>query len=199
MWKCSSREGESLLLDQISCAEISYRFSPLQGFMDQTTYESVVNTMRLPEQQLFGLPIVLDTDNNDLAVGQNILLRFNGKVNSCKHCETILRSGILFQDLAVLEIESKWVADKPHDAEKLYTTSSEEHPTVYDLYHNTGKYYLGGKVHGLSLFYNEGNSQFQTPVQVRSTIAEVGFAFVTPFSCCSRVSFRSPLAMVARL
>ena len=37
-------------------------FSPLRGFMHQEDYNSVVNGHRLAAGQLFGLPIVMDTD-----------------------------------------------------------------------------------------------------------------------------------------
>ena len=41
-------------------------FSPLTGFMDQSTYESVVENVALPDGLIFGLPVVFDTDDEDL-------------------------------------------------------------------------------------------------------------------------------------
>ena len=35
-------------------------FSPLTGFMDEATYDHVVGKMRLPEQQLMGMPVTMD-------------------------------------------------------------------------------------------------------------------------------------------
>jgi sulfate adenylyltransferase len=40
-------------------------FSPLKGFMDETAYNSVVTGMRLPEKQLFGLPVTFDLPSVD--------------------------------------------------------------------------------------------------------------------------------------
>lgn len=37
-------------------------FSPLTGFMNPDAYNSVVDTMRLPSGELFGLPVVFDVD-----------------------------------------------------------------------------------------------------------------------------------------
>ena len=37
-------------------------FSPLNGFMVQEDYESVMNTMRLVNGKLFPIPVVLDVN-----------------------------------------------------------------------------------------------------------------------------------------
>ena len=50
---------------------------------------------------LFGLPVVLDTDSEDYAVGDQVLLQYQG------------------QDLAVFTVESKWVPNKPLEAKHL--------------------------------------------------------------------------------
>ncbi|MCU7819473.1 MAG: hypothetical protein KZQ57_11555 [gamma proteobacterium symbiont of Lucinoma myriamae] len=36
--------------------------SPLTGYMDKKTYDSVIQTTRLPDKQLWPIPIVLDID-----------------------------------------------------------------------------------------------------------------------------------------
>ncbi|MCT0249575.1 sulfate adenylyltransferase, partial [Synechococcus sp. CS-205] len=45
-------------------------FSPLLGFMHQEDYDAVVAGYRTTSGLLFGLPIVFDTDQEDVAVGQ---------------------------------------------------------------------------------------------------------------------------------
>jgi hypothetical protein len=42
--------------------------------MSQEEYDSVVRDMRLPNGLLFGLPIVLDTDREDLKLGDKVRL-----------------------------------------------------------------------------------------------------------------------------
>ena len=44
-------------------------FSPLTGFMTEEEYLSVVEKNRLPNGLLFGLPVVYDTDREDLKPG----------------------------------------------------------------------------------------------------------------------------------
>ncbi len=53
-------------------------FSPLDHFMKESEYESVLNKMRLPNGDLFPLPIVLDVNkefSNQLDIGEKIILR----------------------------------------------------------------------------------------------------------------------------
>lgn len=45
-------------------------FSPLTGFMTEEEYSSVVEKNRLPNGLLFGLPVVYDTDREDLKAGE---------------------------------------------------------------------------------------------------------------------------------
>lgn len=47
-------------------------FSPLEHFMSQAEYDSVVKDMRLPNGLLFGLPIVLDTNREDVNLGDKV-------------------------------------------------------------------------------------------------------------------------------
>jgi len=128
-------------------------FSPLTGFMDETAYDSVVQGMRLPEKQLFGLPVTLDMEDvTGLNKGDKVLLRWQG------------------EDVAVLEADSIWKPNKVVEAKEVYGTSSLEHPTVYSLIAEQGSYNIGGKVHGLkspSFPYPT-----QTPSEVRAQLPE---------------------------
>merc|ERR1712100_431473 len=52
-------------------------------------------------------------------------------------------------NLAVLEAEEVWKPNKVKEAKASYGTTSVEHPSVKELFEDLGKYYVGGKVHGL--------------------------------------------------
>ena len=57
-------------------------FAPLHGFMDEVEFNSMVETMRLPDGAVFTLPVVLDVDTNtakDLAARDQVELTFNGE------------------------------------------------------------------------------------------------------------------------
>jgi sulfate adenylyltransferase len=125
-------------------------FSPLVGFMNQEEYTSVVQNMRLTTGELFGLPIVLDTDSEDIMPGDKVLLTYQGAA------------------LAAVTIDSKWVPNKALECLKAYGTSSLEHPAVQMVAMERGKFYMGGKVEGLAL--PERVFPCATPAEVRSTL-----------------------------
>jgi sulfate adenylyltransferase len=120
--------------------------------MNEDAYTSVVTDMRLPNGLLFGLPVVMDTNDEDLSVGDKILLTYQG------------------QNLAVFTVESKWKPNKALEAKNCYRTTSIEHPAVQMISMERGKYYMGGKVEGLNL--PERVFACATPADVRSKLPE---------------------------
>ncbi|KAL4433897.1 hypothetical protein ABPG75_000338 [Micractinium tetrahymenae] len=127
-------------------------FSPLEGFMNEADYKSVVEGHRLTNGLLFGLPVVLDTDSEDIAVGDRVLLTYNG------------------EKLAVFTVESKWRPNKPLEAQNCYGTTSIEHPAVQMITMERGRYYMGGKVGGLALPTRV--FPCATPEEVRGTLPQ---------------------------
>eukprot|EP01063_Lacrimia_lanifica_P027955 TRINITY_DN3_c0_g1_i1.p2 TRINITY_DN3_c0_g1~~TRINITY_DN3_c0_g1_i1.p2 ORF type:complete len:396 (+),score=198.66 TRINITY_DN3_c0_g1_i1:63-1250(+) len=127
-------------------------FSPLKGFMGEGDYQAVVEDMRLENGLIFGLPVVLDTDSEDIAPGQTVLLQYNG------------------QPMAVLTVESKWTPDKVAECKKLYGTSELEHPGTLMVATQRGKYYLGGEIRGLGTPVRE--FPCQTPAEVRASLPQ---------------------------
>ena len=127
-------------------------FSPLRGFMHQEDYDAVVSGHRLAAGQLFGLPIVMDTDRDDVVVGDKLLLTHKG------------------QDLAVLEVEDKWEPNKVAEAKGCYGTTSIEHPAVRMITMERKRFYLGGSLQGLAL--PERVFPCKTPAEVRAGLPE---------------------------
>ena len=125
-------------------------FSPLNGFMSEANYNSVVNKNRLESGLLFGLPIVMDTDRDDVKPGDSAVLKYKD------------------QELAILEIQEKWEPDKVNEAKSCYGTTSLEHPAVRMISMERKKYYLGGSIKGLELPKRVFNCQ--TPAQVRENL-----------------------------
>ncbi|QNI63268.1 sulfate adenylyltransferase [Synechococcus sp. A15-44] len=127
-------------------------FSPLRGFMHQEDYDAVVSGHRLAAGQLFGLPIVMDTDRVDVVVGDKLLLTYKG------------------QELAVLEVEDKWEPNKVAEAKGCYGTTSIEHPAVRMITMERKRFYLGGSLQGLAL--PERVFPCKTPAEVRADLPE---------------------------
>ena len=125
-------------------------FSPLRGFMHQADYDSVVATNRTTSGLLFGLPIVFDTADASIGLGDRLLLTYRG------------------QDLAVFTVESKWEPDKAKEAQGCYGTTSIEHPAVKMIATERGRFYLGGTVQGLAL--PSRVFPCKTPAEVRANL-----------------------------
>ena len=125
-------------------------FSPLRGFMHQEDYLSVVASHRTSSGLLFGLPIVMDTQRDDVLVGQRLLLTYKG------------------QDLAVMTVESRWEPDKAREALGCYGTTSLEHPAVKMIATERGRVYLGGPIEGLEL--PSRVFPCKSPAEVRATL-----------------------------
>ena len=125
-------------------------FSPLRGFMHQEDYDAVVSGHRTSAGHLFGLPIVMDTDRDDVVVGDKLLLTYKG------------------QELALLEVEDKWEPNKVVEAPGCYGTTSLEHPAVRMIAMERKCFYLGGTLKGLEL--PSRVFPCKTPAEVRSDL-----------------------------
>lgn len=127
-------------------------FSPLTGFMDEETYKHVVENVELPNGLIFGLPVVFDTDSEDLQPGMTVLLK----------------DGDL--PIATIEFTDKYVPDKPLECLKCYGTSAIEHPGALMVATERGKYYMGGKITGLNKPVRD--FECRTPAEVRATLPD---------------------------
>ncbi len=143
-FECSERNACDVELLMVGA------FSPLEGFMDENNYNSVIKNNRNTDGFLFGLPIVFDSNNEKVKAGETILLTYKK------------------QKIAVLEVSSKWEPDKSIEAELCYGTNSLDHPAVKMIFNERGRFYIGGRVYGFELPIRE--FPCKTPEQVRSTL-----------------------------
>ncbi|MBO6975006.1 MAG: sulfate adenylyltransferase [Prochlorococcus marinus CUG1435] len=143
-FECSERNACDVELLMVGA------FSPLEGFMDENNYNSVIKNNRNTNGLLFGLPIVFDSNNEKVKAGETILLTFKK------------------QKIAVLEVSSKWEPDKSLEAELCYGTNSLDHPAVKMIFNERGRFYIGGRIYGFELPIRE--FPCKTPEEVRSTL-----------------------------
>ncbi len=143
-FECSERNACDVELLMVGA------FSPLEGFMDENNYNSVIKNNRNTRGLLFGLPIVFDSNNEKVKAGETILLTYKK------------------QKIAVLEVSSKWEPDKSLEAELCYGTNSLDHPAVKMIFNERGRFYIGGRVYGFELPIRE--FPCKTPEEVRSTL-----------------------------
>lgn len=127
-------------------------FSPLTGFMNEESYQSVVDNMALPDGLIFGLPVVFDTNDEDLKPGMTVLLKDGDR------------------PIATVEFTDKFSPNKPLECLKVYGTSQIEHPGALMVATERGQYYMGGKVTGLNLPIRE--FPCRTPQEVRESLPD---------------------------
>jgi len=132
--------------------------SPLEGFMGEEDYRSVVHGMRLASGLIWSIPITLAVEKEEarrLEIGEEIALSDEfGKV------------------LAIMRLEEIYPYDKELEAEKVYWTRDSMHPGVRAVYRQ-GDILLGGPIDALDLPAHRGFSGYYLqPRQTRRIFAE---------------------------
>jgi sulfate adenylyltransferase len=141
-------------------------YSPLQGFLDRSDYNSVCVRMRLTNGVAWPIPVTLSITNE--------------QASTFRQFEDVA----LYQDdhlLAVLHLAEKYRYDKEREAELVYRTTDTAHPGVRTLY-DQGAWLLGGKV---SLVNRPLNPAFpvyrRDPAETRALFHERGWRRVVAF------------------
>src|SRR5262249_20769589 len=98
-------------------------FSPLDGFMRRSDYESVRDRLRLSSGLLWPMPITLDVtrDVADRAIASEML--------ALREPEGEM--------VAVLHVEDRWGLDREAEAQAVYGTLDRTHPGVRYLFERT--------------------------------------------------------------
>ncbi len=143
-------------------------FSPLEGFLNEEDYRSVVSTMRLADGTVWSIPVTLSVDETTaqgLSLGDQVSL-------------TGAEDGVVY---AVLTVESVYEADQEEEALKVFKTSDLEHPGVKKLFERS-PIYVGGSVKVLNRPQPARFREFYfDPAQTRELFREKGWKTVVGF------------------
>ena len=156
--RAADPSAKSVSLDERQLCDVELllngAFTPLRGFMTEEEYDHVLEHSRLPEQQLWGMPVVLDVnDRSAYAAGDRVTLRGAGG-----------------EPVAELTVESVWEPNKAKEAQLVFGTTSVEHPGVASLFAERGQFYVGGRIKGLKLPKRAEVGAFKTPLDVRTEL-----------------------------
>lgn len=140
-------------------------FSPLDRFMGQADYQSVLDNMRLASGAIFPIPITLPVDENpDLRIGQEIALR-DAKQNL----------------LAIMTIEEMYSWDREEVSQKIFGTLDVRHPLVAEM-HRWGPINISGRLQVIQLpLHYDFQDLRLTPKQVRARLEADGHSHVVAF------------------
>jgi sulfate adenylyltransferase len=140
-------------------------FAPLSGFMNEDEFVGVVHHLRLPNGQLFPLPVVLDLSADQVASvtgSQSVTLLFDD------------------QEVGELRPESVFRCDKVEVARKVYGTDDVAHPGVAHFL-RMGDTFVGGEVRLRSRVRFDFSEYELTPAETRAHFEAHGFKTVAGF------------------
>jgi sulfate adenylyltransferase len=140
-------------------------FSPLEGFMNLTDYESVLENMRLADDTPWTIPLLLPVPQDFRAdSGDMISLVMDGD-----------------QPIATLECEEVYDISKKEFAMKVFGTEEEAHPGVAKIYASTGRV-LAGKLQKVAKFSsNPFEDCTLVPKETRVLFNEKGWKDIIAF------------------
>ena len=160
-------------------------FSPLKGFLSLADYKSVLDSMRLSDGTLWPMPINLDVSEKfaqQVKPGDQITLRD--------------QEGVV---IANMDVSDCWKVDKAYEAISVFGTDDESHPGVHYLKNESGDYYLGGSIVGVTppLHYDFVHYR-DSPRSLRESFIRKGWDRVIAFQTRNPVH-RAHVIMTKRL
>ncbi|TPX36681.1 hypothetical protein SmJEL517_g01199 [Synchytrium microbalum] len=150
---------------------LSGGFSPLEGFLNQKDYESVLKELRLADGTLWSMPINFDVSQEEIsslhiAAGSRIALRDP-------------RDDAI---LAILTVEDIYKPDKHKEAELVFGADDDAHPAVHYLHNYAKDFYVGGKLDAISApnHYDYVEDR-NTPAELRAWFKKLNWTRVVAF------------------
>ena len=141
-------------------------YSPLEGFMVKSELESVLDTLRLPNNVIWPIPILLDVDTD--------------KAKNINEGDTVAILGETNEIVGTIKVEEKYSFDRKILAEKLYGSTNSEHPGVNIIY-SLHPIFIGGKISLFNKIKREYNKYQLTPKQTRRLFDEKNWTKVVGF------------------
>lgn len=140
-------------------------FSPLDRFMDKSTYERVLTEMRMDGGALWPLPITLTVNLGELpGVGSELVLR-----------------NALNDPLAIMKLEEVFSWSPEKEARLAYGSNDARHPMVSEM-GGWGKVCISGELKVINLpKYHDFVELRRTPAEVRKMLEEMGHENVVAF------------------
>jgi sulfate adenylyltransferase len=142
-------------------------FSPLRGFMKREDYESVVSRMRLADNTVWSIPVVLDVTRREAGLLE-------------RGCKVALYNGE--KDLlGLLLVEEVFEYSREREAVNVYRTMDRAHPGVNRVFQR-GPYLVGGEITLLNKRrVRQFPEMFLDPAETRRIFRERGWKRIVAF------------------
>ncbi len=142
-------------------------FSPLEGFLNQQDFESVVSKGRLANGIAWTMPTVLDVDDD------------TGK--KMKEAGDVLLKNPEGTGIAILHVEDVYSYDKQATVNGVYGTNDESHPGVAKT-NSMNDFLVGGKIDYIQRQNEtEIRKHRMTPSQTRELFEKAGWKTIVAF------------------
>ncbi|TFK44399.1 hypothetical protein BDQ12DRAFT_620462 [Crucibulum laeve] len=150
---------------------LSGGFSPLEGFMNEKDYKSVVDTLRLADGALFPIPITLDASSEDIE-----------RLSIVPGARIALRDPRDDEPLAIITVEDIYTPDRVKEAINVFGADDPAHPSVTYLRHRVKDHYIGGKVQAIQApTHFDYVALRYTPAELRSHFKKLAWRKVVAF------------------
>ena len=141
-------------------------FSPLEGFMNEEDYKSVVIRGRLANDLAWTIPIVLDADKE--------------KAAKCGRGEKVLLKDESGEDIALLTVEDVYNYDKTEYVKSVFGTDDANHPGVKKIL-SMKDMLIGGTLDLIEEPKNEFSKYTLYPKETRVLFKEKGWNDIAGF------------------
>ncbi|KAF9337366.1 Sulfate adenylyltransferase [Linnemannia elongata] len=150
---------------------ISGGFSPLEGFLNQSDYNSVVDDLRLANGTLWSIPINLDVSQDDI---DRISLKVDQRI--------ALRDPRNDNPIAILTVQDIYRPDKVKEAVKVFGDDDLAHPAVKYLHLSVKEFYVGGNVQAIQAPVHYDYVAYRnTPAEIRAYFQKLNWTRVVAF------------------
>ena len=160
--KIQLNNSQQLDLEQIAIGT----YSPLDGFMIKTELESVLDTLRLPNNTIWPIPILLDINRE--------------KADKINKGDVVALLNDSNDFIGTITVEDKFTYDKTILVEKLYGQIDSKHPGA-QLVNSLQPIFIGGKISLYNRKKREYDKYYLTPKQTRRLFEEKNWTRVVGF------------------
>jgi sulfate adenylyltransferase len=145
-------------------------YSPLEGFMDQATFDAVLRTTRLPNGAVWSMPILLTPPGPENAATIAAL-------SAGDEAAIVDDQGRL---IAILHVSETFRPDRKAWAQSTYGTTDVQHPNVADI-QTTGEVAVAGKIDLVRRLDLPTGASELTPTETRALFEKNGWGRVAAY------------------